>query len=316
MTLPALSPRALRTRWSLLRLARHGVEPAEWVARADGVVHGRGMTASVVEVMGLRFGSPLLLAAGFDRHGVLLENASRLGLGAVETGSLRTSSACPSPRVRVAAARRHVAAGGGRMGVCLHGLSLLVPRLEGRGDTRRGGYVLERLQALFAACHATADYVVLNPGRSGATPAQCVELLAALAEVRDRLARPLRLALVAKLPAPWLAAAGGVRWAHHMIDAGADGLLLSAEGDSVPAALRIARVAAEVGERTALISVGGIGSVREAAARLAAGADLVQVHRALIAAPRRALSLSLGIAGLGVRRGRRQGACTGSCAQG
>ena len=57
--------------------------------------------------------------------------------------------------------------------------------------------------------------------------------------------------------------------------------------------------------RVCLISVGGIDSVRTAEARLAAGARLVQVHRAALGAVARVLPL---LAGLGARAPQSRGA--------
>ena len=65
----------------------------------------------------------------------------------------------------------------------------------------------------------------------------------------------------------------------------------------LPASVRLAVLAEAVGPRVCLISVGGIDSVRVAEARLAAGARLVQVHRALLGPSPRVASL---LAGLGV----------------
>ena len=332
--IPPLSPRALRTRWSLQRLSRcasaagapaavspAGV-PAAWgasnrgspvivppaIVRAAAVapvtvrsasnaraarVDSR-LTGRTVEAMGLCFPSPLLVAAGFDRRGSLLAHAAALGLGGVETGSHRAHSTDLPPLFAVAAWRH----GKGQCGAAsparpCHGLSLAVPAHT--ADVQRRSELLCRA---LAAWQAGADYAVLNPARSGASPAECVELVAALGELRDRLPRTRRLALVAKLPPAWMATSGVADWARRLVAAGADGLLVSAEA-SPPrqASARLAALAEAVGPRVCLISVGGIDSVRVAEVRLAAGARLVQVHRALLGPSPRVASL---LAGLGV----------------
>ena len=265
-----LSPRALRTRWSVQRLSR--------CTTAVGACGNSG----AVEAMGLRFPSPLLVAAGFDRRGTLLAHAAALGLGGVETGSHRAQPTDPPPLFAVAAWRHgkapRRAASPARP---CHGLSLAVPTLT--ADVKRRSELLCRA---LAAWQAGADYVVLNPARSGASPAQCVEFLAALGELRDRLLRARRLALVAKLPPAWMERSGVADWAQDLVAAGADGLLVSAESAPRQATARLAALADAVGPRVCLISVGGIDSVRVAEARLAAGARLVQIHRALLAACR------------------------------
>ena len=352
--IPPLTPRALRTRWSVQRLSRRAsaagtpaavppaavppavlpptrVSPATVgpaAARPAIVRHGivgpatvrpamvrpasnaraprvdSSLTGRVVEAMGLRFSSPLIVAAGFDRRGSFLAHAAALGVGGVETGSHRAQSADPPPLLPVAAWRygnapRRAAA---PASPC-HGLSLAVPAHT--ADVQRRSRLLCRA---LAAWQAGADYAVLNPARSGASPEECVELFAALAGLRDRLPRARRLALVAKLPAAWMERSGVADWARGLVAAGADGLLVSAESAPLQASVRLAVLAEAVGPRVCLISVGGIDSVRVAEARLAAGARLVQVHRALIGPSPRVASL---LAGLGAPAARHRPAAQG-----
>ena len=95
---------------------------------------------------------------------------------------------------------------------------------------------------------------------------------------------------------------------HRLVAAGADGLLVSAESSPQQASARLAALAEALGPRVCLISVGGIDSVRVAEARLAAGACLVQVHRALLGPSPRVASL---LAGLGARTSRHPTAAQG-----
>ena len=347
--IPPLTPRALRTRWSVQRLSRRAsaagtpaavppaavppavlpptrVSPATVGPAAarpaivrQGIVRpatvrpasnacaprvDSSLTGRVVEAMGLRFSSPLIVAAGFDRRGSFLAHAAALGVGGVETGSHRAQSADPPPLLPVAAWRygnapRRAAA---PASPC-HGLSLAVPAHT--ADVQRRSRLLCRA---LAAWQAGADYAVLNPARSGASPEECVELFAALAGLRDRLPRARRLALVAKLPAAWMERSGVADWARGLVAAGADGLLVSAESAPLQASVRLAVLAEAVGPRVCLISVGGIDSVRVAEARLAAGARLVQVHRALLGPSPRVASL---LAGLGAPAARHRPAAQG-----
>ena len=259
--IPPLSPRALRTRWSVLRLSRCAssvaaplvvpstqipppqVSPAivrSATARpASKAREGRAdacLASRTVEAMGLRFSSPLIVAAGFDRRGSLLAHAAALGLGGVETGSHRAQSEDPPPLFAAAAWRQgSVPRRTASPARSCHGLSLAVPaHATDLGNRSR------RLCRALVAWQAGADYVVLNPGRSGASPAECVELLAALAELRDRLPRPRRLALVAKLPPAWMASKAVDDWSRCLVAAGADGLLVSAEAAPQQALARLA----------------------------------------------------------------------------
>ncbi|WP_332673756.1 dihydroorotate dehydrogenase [Aromatoleum sp.] len=259
---PPLTPRALRTRWAVARLQR--------LARSPDGDGNAAPPFGPVAAMGLSFASPIGLAAGFDRRGRLLEGAHRLGFGAVEMGTLTPADRCPVLSGR--------AADGVRRGV-----SIGKPRHVGWDDAEHAW-----LRAL-RAFHAGADYVTLNPGRDCPSPARFAALAGAAVQLRNRLARHrLRpLPLVAKLTSRWLNgdAASVIGVADAFVAAGIDGLLVSTEGRrarrNVCAVLRALSEA--VDPRICLISVGGIDSVDEVEARLAAGATLVQVHRALLA---------------------------------
>ncbi len=278
-----LSRTALRSRWAVQRLARAAdeLQAPDVVAcrrHGDGVVAGRDVP---LRVMGLEFGSPLILAAGLDRHGHLLRSGAALGLGAVETGSHWTTSPQPlslhlvaHPRKRGEARRPLLAGGSGS--AALHGLSLAKPPALDWGEAGEAFWRAVR------AWHRGADYVVLNPGRGCPSAARFADLVAALAARCARLVRAGRLALVVKLPATWIEPAGRAALACRFVAAGADGLLVSAEGAAAGACRRLAEVREAVGPAIGLISVGGIDSVREARARLQAGANLIQLHRAAL----------------------------------
>lgn len=237
-----LSPLALRTRWALLRLQRSPAVPP-----------GPG-----VRTMGLVFPGPVGLAAGFDRHGVLEPHADRLGLGSIEIGTL------------TAGARRHrLQRVGSRRAPC--GVSL-----GKRPETPWPQAADDFLRAM--ACHGgRADYLTLNAGRDCRDPGEFAAVVATLAKARGGR----RLPLVAKLPAGWLADGDGVEAAAACVAAGADGLLVSAEGRA-DASATLRRLSAALGPGVCLISVGGIRTVPEALARLRSGARLLQVHRGLV----------------------------------
>lgn len=251
----SLTPTALRTRWALaaLRVAAH-----------DG--DGQRPEARGVEAMGLVFPGRVGLAAGFDRRGTLRATAHRLGLGAIELGSFagpRASLAGGVPR---------------RVGAAVVGISL------GKHPATPWSRAEADLAAAMRALYREADYFTVNPGRDLPPGDHFVRVVAALAGVRNTLAgragRPLPL--VAKLPAAWLADVQRASLCTALVAAGASGLLLSAEGMAPRQAHAVlGEVAAAVGRETCLISVGGIDGVREARRRIAAGARLVQLHRAV-----------------------------------
>lgn len=59
------------------------------------------MLIQEVNVLGRRFGNPLGIAAGFDKHGEALDGLYRLGFGFVEVGTVtpKPQEGNPKPRV-------------------------------------------------------------------------------------------------------------------------------------------------------------------------------------------------------------------------
>ncbi len=247
---PPLTPRALRTRGALARLTS---------ARADR------RPAAPMRAMGLEFPGHVGLAAGFDRHGRLREKALALGFAAVELGTWTVGARralLPSPVSRLVPC----------------GVSL------GRRPATPWSRAEEDYAAAMHAFHGEADYLTLNPGRDRPPPERFVGVAGEMARLRDGLAlrRGRALPLVVKLPSAWLAGDDRVRVAARFVEAGADGLLVSAEGaaSSAAACMVLAELSKALGRDVCMMSVGGIASVREALARVRAGAQLVQLHRA------------------------------------
>lgn len=242
-----LTPLALRVRWTLPRLGRTALTTS-------------AVTGLQVPAMGLTFPGSVGLAAGFDRHGTLQHVAHRLGLASIETGSLLGEQM---------SCRGRLPARPGRRALC--GVSL------GKGPRVPWAQAEPDILASLAAHAGKADYVTFNPGRDFSDPRRLAELLAVLAQACERR----RLPLVAKLPAAMLAGARPEAVAERLVDAGARGLLVSAEGDR-SALATLQRLAAALPDDICLISVGGIDCADQALARLQAGARLVQVHRGIL----------------------------------
>lgn len=235
-----LSRLALRTRWRLLDLQQRS-EPGEIEAGPP------------VSAMGLVFPGPVGLAAGFDRHGRLLSQAGKLGLGALEVGSVFAgvpSFVAPLPR---------------KSAVC--GVSL-----GQRPGVSSAGTENCFIQAM-REHGRRADYFCLNPGRDCPSPEKLAQLVRCL-RCSDTKRRPLMVKLTRHSPDP-------VAAAHACVAAGASGLLVSAEGMAAPEVLlRTLRQALPA--KIALVSVGGIDTPEIALARRSAGADLIQIHRGMV----------------------------------
>lgn len=300
----------LLERWSALFSGALGDDD---LARAPGLA---------VEAMGLRFPNPIGLAAGLDKNAVAVPAWQALGFGFIEVGTVTALPQPGNPKPRLfrlpadqalinrmgfnnggadAAARRlerlrERAILQVPLGVNL-GKSKVTPAPEAADDYRRS---FERVGQL-------ADYIVVNissPNTPGLRDLQRVEevtrILEAIQEPNQRLTRPKPI--VVKL-APDLADEDAIDCAQAALDAGSagliltntsirfDGLISSTEGMSGGLSgrpilsrstelLRVVRQA--VGPDPTLIGVGGIMDPDGAAAKLAAGANLIQIYSGLI----------------------------------
>ncbi|MGE4404196.1 phosphoserine aminotransferase [Pseudomonas sp.] len=232
-----------------------------------------------LSVMGLHFPSPLGIAAGFDRDGRLGRRVAALGLGFNEIGSLTAEGV---------ARLRPAAPGEARLGI---NLTL---------DARRSS---AETCALLRGAWAHGDYLVLNLIGPASAPllqqdARLRQLLGALRDQQQQLnqAGVRRVPLLAKvrcLPGQIPFSLVGL-----LLELGFDGLL--AAHDPGPPATRqryrdwqheslqahacsqIEHLRRFCGAELALMSVGGIQTAQHLDARLKAGAQLVQVHAALL----------------------------------
>lgn len=225
-----LAMRALR--------AMHAVPGASaalrWLLRPDDPMLS-------VDVLGLRFPTPVGLAAGFDKDAVAFEPLGALGFGHVEVGTLtgEAQPGNPLPRLfRLPADRALV----NRMGFNNRGSADAVARLAKRprrtvvgvnvGKTK--AVLPERAIADYVASTerlaAHADYFVVNvssPNTPGLRDLQAVEslrpLLRAVREALD-VAAPTRVPLLVKI-APDLADADVDAVADLALELGLDGII-------------------------------------------------------------------------------------------
>ena len=274
------------------------------------------------QLMGLDFPNPIGLAAGLDKEAQAVPAWQRLGFGFIEVGTVTALPQPGNPRPRLFRLPADGAivnrmgfnnAGAAAMQVRLErlrargvlqvplgvnlGKSKVTPAERAAADYREG---FERLGAL-------ADYVVVNlsspntPGlRDLQTEVEVRRIVDAIQEPNQRLAHPRPLLL--KL-APDLADTDAIDCARAALDAGCAGLILTNttigfEGLTSPTEglsgglsgrplfarstklLQMVRDA--LGAGPVLIGVGGIMDAAGARAKLAAGADLVQVYTGLI----------------------------------
>lgn len=275
-----------------------------------------------VDRLGLRFPNPIGLAAGLDKDAEAVPVWQALGFGFIEVGTVTPVAQPGNPRPRlfrlpadgalinrmgfnnagaeVVARRLERLRARGLpqvpLGVNL-GKSKVTPAALAADDYRRGFQWLGEL----------ADYVVVNlssPNTPGLRDLQRVDEVSRIVDAiqgsNQALARPRPLLL--KL-APDLADEDAIACARAALDAGCAGLILtnttirfdgltsSTEGMSGGLSGRpllgrstelLALVRQAVGPDPVLIGVGGIMDPAGALAKLAAGADLIQVYTGLI----------------------------------
>lgn len=283
------------------------------IARAPGLA---------VDAMGLRFPNPIGLAAGLDKNAEAITAWQALGFGFIEVGTVTALAQPGNPRPRLfrlprdgaivnrmgfnndgaEAMRRRLEQWRTRdplqvpLGVNL-GKSKLTPPEQAAEDYRRS---FERLGEL-------ADYVVVNissPNTPGLRDLQRVEeverIVTAIQGPNQRLSRPRPL--LVKL-APDLADADAIDCARAALGAGCAGLIvtnttirfegLASPTDGLSGGLSgqplfarstelLGRIRTAIGPEPVLIGVGGVMDPEGAAAKLAAGADLIQVYTGLI----------------------------------
>jgi len=274
-----------------------------------------------VEAMGLTFANPLGVAAGFDKNAVGIDALGTLGFGFVEVGTV-TALPQPGneqPRLFRLPADRAIV---NRMGFNNDGAEVVAARLARRGPRKGGPVLGVNIgkskvvpeedavqdyekSARLLAPHA--DYLVVNvssPNTPGLRNLQAVEKLEPILVAVRKVAGDVPL--VVKI-APDLDDDDVIAVADLALDLGLDGIsatntTISRDGlASTPG--EVAAVGAgglsgpplqerstevirllrkQVGDRVALIGVGGITTVADARGRLEAGADLLQGYTAFI----------------------------------
>jgi len=286
--------------------------------RALSLLPRRGLPAFssslASEVAGLRFPSPVGLAAGFDKDGEVPDAMLSLGFGFVEVGTLtpRPQQGNPKPRLFRLAEDQAVI---NRMGFNNRGQGEALARLGRRerrgivgvnvGANKDSSDRIADYVAGVAAMAPVADYLTVNisspntPGlRNLQAGGELVELLDAIRSARLAEGPPIFLKV-----APDLEPGDHDRIVRAAIDGRIDALIVANTTVSRPPlrsrhagqagglsgaplgplaldALRAFRNAS--GGRLPLIAAGGISSADDAWARITAGASLVQLYSALV----------------------------------
>jgi len=312
-----------------LRALKHGVPSAPAIAEPR----------LARRLLGLEFPSPIGLAAGLDKNAEAVDGLLGLGFGFVEIGSATPKPQAGNPRPRLF---RLPADGAliNRMGFNNEGHAAIHRRLAAR---RRRGIVgvnvgankdsADRIADYAAGITAfadVADYLTMNisspntPGLRDLQEREAVtRLLAAAVAARD--AAPRRVPLLLKI-APDLDGDALAAICDAALESGIDGMIISnttiardglrdtrhaAETGGLSgrplfarSTAMLATVRKRVGSRLVLVGVGGVDSAETAFAKIAAGADLVQLYTGLVyQGPRLPLDIAEGLVRLLDRRG-------------
>ncbi len=263
-----------------------------------------------VNVLGMRLGNPIGLAAGFDKNAVAVRALLRLGFGAIEVGTVTrlAQPGNPPPRlfrlVEDAAIINRLGfnnAGAAEMLARLRKLPVGLPIGANIGLNKTDADPLADYPALVAQLAPYVAYVTINvsspntPGlRDLQTAAHLTAIVAAI-----RAAAPEHPPLLVKL-APDLASEALPEIVAATVTAGISGLIVSNTTTQRPDSLRsrhagevgglsgrplmqrstamLRQVAGLAGGRLTLVGVGGVMSGADVLTKLRAGASLVQVY--------------------------------------
>ncbi len=281
---------------------------------------GRPDPVLAVDALGLRFASPLGVAAGVDKDASWFEALGALGFGSVEVGTvtplpqagnarprvnrlladraLQNSMGFPNPGAEAVAARlrRRSRARGTVVGVNV-----------GRAKDSSGAQIAADYRATVRRLAPFADYLALNvssPNTPGLRDLQAVEPLRGLvAAVREELAalgleRPVLVKIAPDLAdedvdaiadlALELGLAGIVATNTTIERAGLATPGVPAEGGISGAPLKARSLAvlrqlhARTGDALVLVSAGGVETAEDVWERLQAGATLVQAYTGFV----------------------------------
>jgi dihydroorotate dehydrogenase len=271
--------------------------------------------ALAVTVFGVRFPGPLGLAAGFDKDGTGLTAWGALGFGFAEVGTVTAHAQSGNPRPRLFRLPEDRALLN-RMGFNNHGAAELAPRLGPRhhdvpigvniGKTKLTPpeRAADDYRASARLVGPLADFVVVNVSSPNTPGLRDLQAVAALRPILDAVLAETSTPVLVKI-APDLADADIDAIADLAVELGLAGIVatnttVARDGLTSPGAAELGaggvsgaplarrslavlrRLYARVGDRLALVSVGGIETADDAWERIVAGASLLEGYTGFI----------------------------------
>jgi dihydroorotate dehydrogenase, subfamily 2 len=255
------------------------------------------------EVMGMSFPSPIGIAAGFDKNGLMMPMLAALGFGFVEVGTVTLRPQPGNPRPRLFRYPEHKALIN-RLGFNNDGADVVAERLASWQRTiplfvnigKNRDVPIEAAADDYGACAAKlapfADAVVVNLSspntpslRELQRPEHLERILAAVGPALVKIAPDVDDTMLAEICDVCVNRARGMICTNTTITrpfaanetGGLSGAPLMEPSTSV-----LARVRKRVGTSFPLIGVGGVFTTDDVRTKLAAGADLVQVYTGFI----------------------------------
>lgn len=299
---------------------------------------GRSDDSLAIERFGLRFETPIGVAAGFDKNGRVINQLAGLGFGFVEAGTVTYAPQAGNPKPRMFRLPEDEAIIN-RLGFNNEGAAAVSERLDGlrrkcilginigKNKDVPNEEALENYLATLELLHRHADYITINVSspntpnlRELQRPDQLFALLSGLmGRNRELGAKPILLKIAPDLEDADIAAISEVA-----IDSGISGIIatnttMSRRGlrndpgeagglsgrplremsDSVIRSLR-----SRVGDRLPIIGVGGVFTAEDAFRKISAGASLVQVYTGMVyVGPGIAAGIAEGLAQIVAKKG-------------
>ena len=272
--------------------------------------------------MGLKFKSPIGLAAGFDKDGKYYKSMAALGFGFIEIGTVTPvpQKGNPQPRLfRLPEDKALI----NRMGFNNEGVDAMVDRLKDRpsSDLIIGGNIgknkstpndkaVDDYSIAFNKLYPYVDYFVVNVSSPNTPDLRDLQdkapLHALLSHIMDlRSTKPKSLPVLLKI-APDLTDTQIDDVIDIILDLGVDGIIATNTTISRSALYTSKQTIDDIGNGglsgkpltarsravvkylrdrcpdIAIIGVGGIGTPDQAASMLAAGADLIQIYSGMV----------------------------------
>jgi dihydroorotate dehydrogenase len=255
------------------------------------------------EVMGLSFPSPIGIAAGFDKNGLMMPMLAALGFGFVEVGTVTLRPQPGNPRPRLFRYPEHHALIN-RLGFNNDGADAVAARLKSWPRTvplfvnigKNRDVPIDAADDDYGACAMKlapfADAVVVNLSspntpslRELQRPEHLERILAATGPALVKIAPDIDDAMLAEICDVCAKRARGMICTNTTIArpfaaneiGGLSGAPLMSQSTSI-----LAKTRTRVGRSFPLIGVGGVFTSDDVRAKFAAGADLVQVYTGFI----------------------------------